>query len=75
MRFLTIWTIPAMTLPERLRRTRDWAAMKIASRLPKRVRYWTALQEIGKATMHSPEVPATTLDQVLRNLDAPKVVS
>jgi len=72
MRFTTIWTIPAMTLRERLSRTRDWAAQEVAARLPKRIRYWTTLQEIGRATMTSPHVPATPLDEILRNLDTPK---
>ena len=72
MRFKTIWSLPAMSLGERLRRTRDWAAQKIASSLPVRVRYWVTLQEVGKATMTSPNVPATPLDEVIRNLDAPK---
>lgn len=40
MRLTTIWTMPAMTLRERLRRTADAMDMAIAWRLPKRVRYW-----------------------------------
>ncbi len=40
MRLKTIWTMPAMTLRERGRRTADWADLAIAARLPKRVRYW-----------------------------------
>ena len=75
MRLRSIWTAPAMRLSERLRRTRDWAACEIGARLPLRVRYWVTLQEIGRATMDSPNVPATTLDTILRKLDAPKVVS
>lgn len=72
MRFKTIWSIPAMSLSERFSRTRDWAAQKVAAGLPVRVRYWVTLQEVGKATMTSPNVPATPLDEVIRNLDAPK---
>lgn len=75
MRFRSIWTAPAMTLRERLIRTRDWAAREIGARLPLRVRYWVTMQEIGRATMDSPNVPATSLDTILRKLDAPKVVS
>lgn len=75
MRFLTIWTIPACSLLERLRRTRDWAAMTIGARLPVRIRYWVTVLEIGKATMKSPNVPATPLSDILENLEAPKSVS
>lgn len=72
MRFWTIWTMPAMSLRERLRRTREWAAMEVGAHLPKRVRYWTTLQEIARATRHSENVPATPLEDILQNLDAPK---
>lgn len=43
MRFWTIWTIPAMTLRERLSRTREWANREVAHRLPKRLRYWVTM--------------------------------
>lgn len=72
MRFWTIWTMPAMALSERLRRTRDWAALEATNWIPKRVRYWVTLREIGKATTHSENVPATPLEDILQNLDAPK---
>ena len=75
MRFFTIWSIPAMTITERLRRTRDWAAMEFGARLPLRVRYWVTMSEIGRATMTSPNIPATPLDEVLKNLDHPKSLS
>lgn len=76
MRFTTIWDprIP-LSLKERLRRTRDWAALEVAVRLPRRIRYWVAIHEIGKATKTSKNVPATPVDEVLRNLDRPKVVA
>lgn len=72
MRFKTIWSLPAMSFSERLRRTRDWFAQKVATALPVRVRYWVTMQEVGRATMTSPNIPATPLEEVLRNLDAPK---
>lgn len=71
MRLTTIWTIQAMDLSERLRRTRDWAAMTAAARMPKRVRYWGTMLEIGKAVSTSPDVPATPLDEVLKNMAHP----
>lgn len=75
MRFLTIWSIPAMTLAERLRRTRDWAAIVIGRALPLRVRYWVAMIAIGQASATSPDVPATTLADIINNLECPKHVS
>jgi hypothetical protein len=75
MKFWTIWTMPAMSLDERLRRTRDCAAMGVARHLPLRVRYWVTLQEIGHATMKSKNVPASTVEEILPALRSPKVVS
>lgn len=72
MRFATIWSMPTMSFAERLRRTRDWLAIKTACAIPLRVRFWVTMLELGKATMDSENVPATPLDQILRNLDAPK---
>lgn len=74
MRFMTIWTIGAMTFAERLRRTRDWATREVAARLPLRLRYHVTLQEVGRATMDSPNVPATPLSEILDKLDSPKYV-
>lgn len=71
MRFRTIWSIHAMTFAERLRRTRDWATQKVAARLPLRLRFWVTMQEIGRATMDSPNIPATSLDEILRKLETP----
>jgi hypothetical protein len=75
MRFRTIWTIPAMTVLERLRRTRDWGAMTIAANLPLRVRFWVAILEIGHATAKSENVPATPLSDILEELRRPTHVS
>lgn len=75
MRFTTIWTIPAMSFRERLKRTRDWSAMKIAGALPLRVRYWTTVREIGKATKNNEDVLAMQLGEILNNLACPKSMS
>lgn len=75
MRLRSIWSLPSYPLGERLRRTRDWLAMEIAANLPLRVRYWCTMQEIGRATMTSPNVPATPLDEILKNLETPKNLS
>lgn len=41
MRFWTIWTIPAVSLRERLARTGEWALRGVAHRLPRRLAYWS----------------------------------
>lgn len=70
MRLSTIWTLPSMSTMERLRRTREWATMEVARKLPRRIKYWTVMQEISKATMNQPgHVMDTPIDEVLRNLD------
>lgn len=58
-----------MTLAERLRRSVDWAAFEAAAKLPKRIKYWATIQNMAKATRNSPHIPATPLDEVLKNLD------
>ena len=44
MRLTTIWTLPAMSFRERLHRTGEWAAIKVAWALPRRVLYWAAVR-------------------------------
>jgi hypothetical protein len=66
MRFWTIWTIPAMTLRERLNRTGVWAVMEIAHRLPRRLAYWSLI-DTGVRYMNSDEVvPEVTYMDVLQ---------
>lgn len=48
MRLTTIWTLRAMSLGERLHRTREWAAMKVAWALPEPVLYWAAVRAAVK---------------------------
>lgn len=72
MRFTSIWfrwvrKYP-MPLKEKIERTKDLWSMNVYDILPKRVQYWVAMRAIGKATMTSQNVPATSLDNVLRNL-------
>lgn len=75
MRFTTIWGMPSLPLKERISRTRDWIAQEVAHRLPVRIRYWSTMQALAKATMGSPNVPETPLDDILRKLEAPKNLS
>jgi hypothetical protein len=69
MKFISIW-FPGypMALKEKIERTKDLWAMCMADWLPKRVTYWIAMRQIGKATMTSQNVPATSLDNILTNL-------
>ena len=57
MKLTTIWTLPAMALPERIRRTTDLAAQTVAARLPRRVRYWTFIQQGAAAIPSDAVVP------------------
>jgi hypothetical protein len=65
----TIWTMPAMAFKERINRTKEWAALAVAVMLPKRVRYWVTVSEIAKATIDSPNIPATPLEEIMRALE------
>lgn len=69
MRFTSIW-FPGypMALGEKIDRTKDLWSMNVYDILPKRVKYWVAMRAIGYATKTSQNIPATSLDNVLRNL-------
>lgn len=41
MKFTTIWTMPAMAIRERFRRTWEWFMRGFAHRLPRRLAYWS----------------------------------
>lgn len=69
MKFTTIWSLPGLSLKERVNRTLDCWSLNIADILPKRLAYWITMRQIGKATMKSKNVPATPLDDILRNLE------
>ena len=77
MRFWTSWTIPAMTVRERLRRTRDWAAMTVASKIPVRIKYWAAVQQIAAASWVDPKkvVPEMDTEYIMRNMPQPASIS
>lgn len=72
MKLTTIWTMPAMTLRERLRRTADAADMAIAARLPKRVRYWAVVlvgAKVTTTTLRDREVPGVLFMEILEHAD------
>lgn len=68
MKLETIWSIPYLPLTERFRRTFDWGAMKMATRLPANVRYWATITEIRKVHKGDPDAFSLTIEQVLREL-------
>jgi hypothetical protein len=49
--------------------------MELARKLPKRLKYYVTLQQIGKATLDSPNVLGTRLEDILKNLETPKNLS
>ncbi len=69
MKFTTIWTLPAATLGEKLRRTADWAAMTAAAKLPARIRYWTFIQVGSKAMAPNDIVPEVRFMDLLKNAE------
>lgn len=69
MKLTTIWTAPACSLAERLRRTVDLAAMTAASKLPARIRYWTFIQVGSKAMSTNDIVPDVRFMDLLKNTE------
>lgn len=73
MKLSTIWSLPGLPLSERLKRTRDSLALSAAAALPKRVRFWATVLNINHATIKiNSVVGATTVDQIMKNMDLPK---
>lgn len=72
MKLTTIWTMRAMSLRERLARTKEWAAMTVAAHLPSQVRYWVVIQVASQtATIppHDQQHPmSVTTEEILENL-------
>jgi len=60
-----------MSTIERLRRTREWAAMEVAHRLPKKIKYWVMINGLVKATMafNDSSPGEITVEDVLKNMD------
>jgi hypothetical protein len=69
MRITTIWTLPAMSVGERIRRTADLAAQAAASKLPARVRYWAFIQVGSKAMPANAIVPDVLFMDLLKNAE------
>lgn len=74
MKIIDIWSMKGFSIKERILRTRDSIAMSVAKRVPLRIRYWITINALAAASIDSKNVPATPLDEVLKNLESPKVV-
>lgn len=57
MKFRTIWTMQGMLLGECFRRTGELITMSLAARLPKRIAYWSFIQQGGKYIKSDEVVP------------------
>ena len=68
MRLTAIWTLPACTLREKIRRTLDWADQQIARRLPNRWRFHTFVQLGAAAIKNDETVPDVTYLTVLERI-------
>lgn len=64
MKLSTIWTIPAMSLRERFARTGEWALLKIAHHIPRRLAYWVLI-DTGGRHLANDVVPDVTFMTVL----------
>lgn len=69
MKLTTIWTLPAATLAEKLRRTADWAAFTTAANLPARVSYWAFIMVGTKAMPENAIVPEARFMDLLQNAE------
>lgn len=79
MKLATIWTLPAMSVVERLRRTRESLAMSVAARLPVRIKYWVTILAISKVSQMpqfgTKAIGLISADEILQNLEKLKVVA
>jgi len=78
MRFSTIWTIPLMRFTDRMKYSRDELARRIASRLPKRIRYWTTVCSMSGATTKAPlqhrEMGSIGILEIMQHMDRPREI-
>ena len=66
MRFSTIWTIPAMSTRERLRRTGEEITRRVAHRLPRGIAYWSFIDTAVRHIEPDEVVPHVLLMDVLQ---------
>lgn len=66
MKFTTIWTMPGMSLRERVRRTNELALIKLAHALPDALKYRVYI-DVGAANIRTDEiVPDVTYCTILQ---------
>ena len=68
MKLTTIWTMPAMSLRERVRRTGEWALIAAAHHMPRELQFRTFCAVVSRYSFAHPkaEVPAITVEDVLK---------
>jgi hypothetical protein len=69
MKFMTIWTLPAAPLREKVSRTHDWAWRTAAAHLPKRLAYWSYIHQSVRNTEPTEIVPEVPYMTVLSRMD------
>lgn len=65
MKLKTIWTIPAMTVRERMRRTGELAIQSLAHRLPRRLAYWSFIDSGARYIKSDEVVPDVRYTELL----------
>lgn len=65
MKFTTIWTLPTLTLTERLRRTNELGWRTLAHRLPRRLAYWSFIDSGVRLIADHEIVPEVRFTELL----------
>jgi hypothetical protein len=67
MKLRTIWTLPAMTLKDRLVATGESLAIKVAWKLPQRVLYWATVRAacIAEPNLNPSDVTVTEMMEAI----------
>lgn len=64
MKLTTIWSISAMTLGERLRRTGEAFVQAAAHRLPRRLAYWSYIDTTVRHSAANPHAEVAAIQSV-----------
>lgn len=68
MRLTTIWTLPAMTIRERFRRTGEVALIALAHRLPRALAYRSFIDTGVRHMRPDEEVPDVRYSEILQRI-------
>lgn len=71
MRFTTIWTMPAMSLRERLSRTREELWRRAAHRLPRKLAYFSYIDSTAKYVKNDEIVPDVKAFDIMHRMEKP----